>query len=251
MRLRLMPRRMGKSRSSNRSRGLLTAALVGLAALAILIVGGLMVVWPADEQGMLFALIKGDQAKIQEVQRLLEPEEPPAFVAKWGSHGTGDGQFISTEGVAVDSQGNVCVADRQSRRIQKFTLEGRFLARWGVYGTNRGQFREPRGVAVDSLGNVYVPDTQLHRIQKFDSRGNFITLWGRWGSANGQFRYPKGVAVDSRRNVYVTDSYGSIQKFDSQGTFIRKWAAAAWATASSALPSKWPWTARVTCMWWI
>ena len=45
----------------------------------------------------------------------------PAFVMKWGSSGSGDGQFLSAYGIAVDGQGNVYVADAGNDRIQKFS----------------------------------------------------------------------------------------------------------------------------------
>jgi len=146
------------------------------------------------------------------------------FLLKWGSYGTGDGQFRYPSGVAVDSSGSVYVADRSNNRIQKFNSSGAFITKWGSYGTGDGQFRYPSGVAVDSSGNVYVADEDNHRIQKFDSNGTFITKWGTSGTGDGQFRYPSGVAVDSSGNVYVADRDNHrIQKFDSNGTFITKW----------------------------
>ena len=44
------------------------------------------------------------------------------FVNKWGTNGTGDGQFTNPVGVAVASGGNVYVADEANNRIQKFSL---------------------------------------------------------------------------------------------------------------------------------
>jgi len=69
--------------------------------------------------------------------------------------------------VAVDSSGNVYVADTNNHRIQKFDSGGSFQAKWRSYGSGDGQFNCPGGVAVDSSGNVYVADTINHRIQKF------------------------------------------------------------------------------------
>lgn len=89
------------------------------------------------------------------------------FLTKWGSNGNGDGQFSFPSGLAVDSLGNVYVADTGNHRIQKFDASGNFLAKWGSEGNGDGQFSNPAGVAVDSLGNVYVADTGNHRIQKF------------------------------------------------------------------------------------
>ena len=44
------------------------------------------------------------------------------FLAKWGTKGSGDGQFNFPEGVAVDGSGNVYVTDSRKHRIQKFAL---------------------------------------------------------------------------------------------------------------------------------
>ncbi|GAB6283872.1 MAG: hypothetical protein STSR0009_00710 [Methanoregula sp.] len=46
--------------------------------------------------------------------------ETYVFVTKWGSSGTGDGQFDASYGVAVGSSGNVFVTDELNKRIQKF-----------------------------------------------------------------------------------------------------------------------------------
>jgi sugar lactone lactonase YvrE len=152
-------------------------------------------------------------------------EEPEyTFVTKWGSQGTGDGQFKYPYGVAVDASGNVYVADTLNYRIQKFNSDGTFLTKWGSNGTGDGQFNMPYGVAVDSDCNVYVADTDNHRIQKFDSDGTFLTKWGSNGTGDGQFDMPLGVAVDASGNVFVTDfSNRCIQKFDTDGTFLLKW----------------------------
>ena len=48
------------------------------------------------------------------------------FVKEWGTAGSGDGQFNSPFGVAVDSNGDVYVADTGNHRIQKFKNNVRF-----------------------------------------------------------------------------------------------------------------------------
>ena len=141
-------------------------------------------------------------------------EPPPTFLAKWGSLGTGDGQFRHPWGVAIDSADNVHVVDTRNHRIQKFDSDSRFLTKWGSYGTGDGQFNSPMGVVVDSWDNVYVADTSNHRIQKFDSDGRFLTKWGSLGNGDGQFYNPSCVAIDSADNIYVVDTYNNrIQKF--------------------------------------
>ncbi|NOT35464.1 MAG: hypothetical protein HOP12_15065 [Candidatus Eisenbacteria bacterium] len=42
------------------------------------------------------------------------------FVSKWGSAGSGNGQFNQPHGLATDAAGNVFVADNQNQRMQRF-----------------------------------------------------------------------------------------------------------------------------------
>ncbi len=140
------------------------------------------------------------------------------YITKWGSEGTGDGEFYQPHDVAVDSSGDVFVADSENHRIQKFDSNGNFITKWGSEGAGDGQFKWTYGVAVDSSGDVFVADSGNRRIQKFDSNGNFITKWGSQGTGDGQFNGPHDVAVDSSGDVFVADAYNSrIQKFDSNG----------------------------------
>lgn len=146
------------------------------------------------------------------------------FLFEWGEAGAGNGQFSAPTGIAVDSAGDVYVADTANHRIQKFDDQGNFLIRWGASGSGVGQFNAPKGVAVDSANNVYVVDSGNNRIQKFTSSGSFITAWGALGSGPGQFNQPFGVAVDSLDNVCVTDTGNDrVQKFDRNGAFIASW----------------------------
>ncbi len=140
-----------------------------------------------------------------------------ATVCQAGSSGSGDGQFSFPAGVAVDSHGNVYVADSGNNRIQKFDSNGTFLAKWDSSGS-------PVDVAVDSTGNVYVVDTLNNRVQKFDSNGTFDKEWGSPGTGIGQFNQPTGVAVDSAGNVYVADQLNHrFQKFDGDGNYLSEW----------------------------
>ena len=91
--------------------------------------------------------------------------------------GTGDGEFNSPMGIAVDSDNNLYVADHFNDRVQKFDSAGVFVARWGTTGTEDGEFDGPVGIAVDDSDQVYVSDHSGGRIQKFSSSGSFLTSW--------------------------------------------------------------------------
>jgi tripartite motif-containing protein 71 len=135
-------------------------------------------------------------------------------VTDWGGSGSGNGAFSLPNGVAVDRQGNVFVADTFNHRIQKFGPAGEFKGAWGSQGGGTGQFREPTRLAVDADGNVFVADRNNHRIQKFTGSGKFLAAWGSQGSGDGQFSFPEGVAVDGKGNVFVADTGNDrIQKF--------------------------------------
>jgi DNA-binding beta-propeller fold protein YncE len=166
------------------------------------------------------------------------PLSAVTYITQWGSEGTGNGEFDLPEGVAVDSSGNVYVADTQNNRIQKFTSSGSPLKTWGSEGDANGHFDVPSGIAVDSSGNVYVADTYNDRIQKFTASGTFIKAWGEWGSENGEFYHPYGVAVDKNGYVYVADSGNDrIQKSTSSGTFIKAWGSSGTGNGQFDVPS--------------
>ncbi|MBF0336416.1 MAG: hypothetical protein HQL05_01155 [Nitrospirae bacterium] len=154
----------------------------------------------------------------------LSATETYSFVTKWGSFGSGDGQFYHPSAVAIDASGNVLIADSYNNRIQKFTSSGTFITTWGSGGSGDGQFNYDHAVAIDGSGNIYVTDTYNDRIQKFTPNGTFITKWGSNGSGDGQFYWPHGIAFDSLGNIYIVEqSNHRVQKFTSSGTFITKW----------------------------
>ena len=142
---------------------------------------------------------------------------PLTPLLQFGTAGKGTGQLNTPRKVALDSQGNLYVADTLNHRIQKFDRSGKLLMAFGTEGGGDGQFKEPMGVTVDPQGNIYVADTWNHRIQKFDATGKFLTKW----QGQGGFWGPRDIALDGQGNVYVSDTGNKrIQKFDSSGRFL-------------------------------
>jgi sugar lactone lactonase YvrE len=116
-------------------------------------------------------------------------------VGSWGKTGTGNGQFAGTGGLAVDTRGNVYVADRDNNRVQVFSASGSFLRKWGSIGSGDGQFTGADDVAVSPDGSIWVADDGGGRFQQFSSGGAFqtaVTLTGELA---------RGVAVDANGDL--------------------------------------------------
>jgi len=156
--------------------------------------------------------------------RIQKFDSDGQLVDKWGSSGSGDGEFNTPRGITVDRNGFVYVVDYGNHRIQKFTSGGQFKSTWGSSGSGDGEFRYPREIAIDTNNFVYVVDGYNDRIQKFTSDGKFISTWGSSGSGNGEFLWPTGISVDNDGFVYVADTYNyRIQKFTPEGQFMDTW----------------------------
>jgi DNA-binding beta-propeller fold protein YncE len=102
-----------------------------------------------------------------ENNRIQKFDSEGNLLTKWGTPGTGDGQFIRPADITVDPEGNTYVTDEGNNRVQKFDSEGNFITKWGSKGSGEGQFIDPLGIVLDTSGNVYVVDGGNSRIQVF------------------------------------------------------------------------------------
>ncbi len=142
------------------------------------------------------------------------------------ANGTGTAaRFNNPTGIAVDSAGNIFVADTFNYTIRKITptrAVSTFAGSAGQSGSTDGvgsaaRFYYPAGLALDTAGNLYVADENNFTIRKITPAGAVTTLAGSAGqrgytdgSGNAaRFNDTIGVAVDSATNVYVADYGGS------------------------------------------
>jgi tripartite motif-containing protein 71 len=89
-----------------------------------------------------------------------------------------DAQLRRPEGLVLDRDGNLWVADYGRDRVVKLGPDGRLLQSWGNRGSGPGEFIGPKGVAIDpSSGHVYVADTGNARIQRFAPDGMPELSW--------------------------------------------------------------------------
>ena len=126
-------------------------------------------------------------------------------------------------GVAVDSAGNLYIADTANNRIRKVDAATKKIST--VAGNGSGTFSgdgpdatlvglNPWGVAVDSAGTLYIADFSNHRIRKVTTGGIISTVAGDGvGTYSGDggaataasLQDPSGVAVDSSGNLFIVD----------------------------------------------
>jgi ABC-type spermidine/putrescine transport system permease subunit II/DNA-binding beta-propeller fold protein YncE len=128
------------------------------------------------------------------------------FLFSFGRPGTGPGEFNRPEGLCLDTQDRLYVADSCNHRIQVFSSGGKFLRAYGKPGTGKGELSYPYDICVDAKGWQYVCEFGNSRIQVFDANDQPIEIIGRPGGEPGQFNNPWGVALDSIGNLYVADS---------------------------------------------
>ena len=144
-----------------------------------------------------------------------------------GVLGSSDGaatvaRFYSPQGVAVDSAGNIYVADSANSTVRKVTPAGAVTTVAGLAGVqgytdgtgSSARFDRPGAVAIDGGGNLYVADCGGYTIRMVSPSGVVATLAGAagiWGASDGtgasaRFSYFLGITVDPAGDVFVADS---------------------------------------------
>jgi len=160
----------------------------------------------------------------------LAGSPPAASVDATGS----SARFNLPNAVAVDTAGNVYIADSSNQTIRKITPTGVVTTLAGTAGLggsadgtgSNARFSSPSAIAIDSNGVLYIADSGNNTIRKISTAGTVSTLAGTAGQrgsvdstgSSARFDHPTGIAVDRLGTVYVSDSYNhTVRKITTSG----------------------------------
>ena len=120
---------------------------------------------------------------------------------KWGTRGTGPGQFNTPHGIAVGgSPPRVFVSDRGNRRIQVFDVNGNFLEEWpGI---------APHSMMMSADEHVWAVDSISDRIVKFDLSGHVEYSFGQFGTRPGYTWAMHQISADQDGNLFIAEVFG-------------------------------------------
>jgi secreted PhoX family phosphatase len=129
-------------------------------------------------------------------------------------------------GAAVDSAGNLYIADTQNNEVEKVTPLGTLsvVAGTGSLGAptpgpaTSSDLNQPSGVAVNSAGNLYIADTQNNVVEKVTPSGTLSVVAGTGSlgaptpgpATSSELNQPSGVAVDSAGNLFIADQWNNV-----------------------------------------
>ena len=179
-----------------------------------------------DSQGNLLA---GDSVGV----RTITPQGVVTFMVGSPTQGGfvngtgGSARFSGATGVAIDTVGNLYVADTGNNAIRKVTPAGvvTTVAGNGVAGFVDGtgaaaRFNQPIDIVIDAAGNLYVTDALNNAVRKITPAAAVSTLAGggptQAGFADGigaaaRFATPERLAAGAGANLYVTDQqFGAV-----------------------------------------
>ncbi len=145
----------------------------------------------------------------RETQRVQVFDPKGLFITKWGSKGSGPGQFDGLWGVAVHpTRDLIFTAEDNLHRIQAFRGDGTFLfQRGGSHGYAKGEFSYPKHLVIHPMRDLLlVADFGNSRVQVFRLDGSFVCCWTSEGRASS-------IAVHPTQNVLYALNNNCVHAF--------------------------------------
>lgn len=145
------------------------------------------------------------------------------YLSRFGGKGDDDENLDKPEGIAIDPQGNIFVADYNTGYVKKYNKNFKWLMTFSDYGTEPGQNIKSEFMSIYK-GKLYMPEAGNHRVNVFDMNGKFLYLFGGKGTAPGKMNNPEAAKANSRGHIYVSDLKNDrMQVFDAKGKLLFGW----------------------------
>ncbi|MEE2682055.1 MAG: 6-bladed beta-propeller, partial [Planctomycetota bacterium] len=136
---------------------------------------------------------------------------------RFGSFGTGPGQFVYPTDVVFGPDGELYIAEYGTNdRIQVFDSRGTYLREFGASGRGAGEFTRPQSMVFSQdRTELFIADSCNHRVVVVDPMGNWLRVLGGPGREHGRFCYPYGIDLLPDGTLLVCE-YGSgrLQRLD-------------------------------------
>lgn len=190
----------------------------------------------ADADGNLYVTDTGNST-IREISAAGAVRTLAGAAGQCGSldGNAGAARFCSPQGITLDRQGNLYVADTLNHTIRRIDRADNVTTIAGVAGAcgssdgrgNAARFCEPQDIEVDEDGWLYVADTVNSTIREISPAGEVRTLAGlagQCGSADGglsaaRFCRAAGLTIDGAGNLFVADTgNGTIRRIGTTGS---------------------------------
>ncbi|ADE10495.1 tetratricopeptide repeat protein [Sideroxydans lithotrophicus] len=168
-----------------------------------------------DKSGAIWVLDKKKYqgAKLDETGKVL---------MRFGSEGSGAGQFDNPSAIAVSASGMVFVADRSNHNVQIFREDGVFLN--ALNGDNAKKLSAPVAMSFDQQGNLYILDASRGSVLAYSSTGQSL---GEFGGKNkeGDRQLSRPVSLIAINDEVMVLDANQVKVFTPKGQLVRSFGA--------------------------
>ena len=205
----------------------------------------MLVVKPDADRSLDIAVDNQENTYILDQDKIYKLSPSGELLTTFGEHGDGNGQMDSATGLAIDSKGNIYVADSGNHRVLKFNSERKFLFSFGKKGEGNGYLLDKLYIVSTADDNILVADSakykkifktniqhrntidstivvtgqddptipqkrkyesEIRRFQKFDENGKFVEKYlYTIDKSDPELRDLEFKAIDANANLYLVD----------------------------------------------